>query len=161
MYELRGVIAAEEVLAPVADVFDVRPVALRGGRLWLLPLTDDRYRTVTGTRNTFLCTDDDLPAMFTELLVTCSMAGPIAFVEADFFGGEGAQAARVWWEGELAMGPLFMSPGEEYDPTPISQALLTLGVGGGGRFDAFELVGLGWHRETEDWVRLGGPLSQR
>lgn len=152
MYVLRGVIAAEAVLAPVAAVFDVRPVPLRGGGLCLLPLTDERFSRVTGGRHVFVCGSAEVPPMFAELMAECSAAGPLAFVEADFFGGEGAQIARVWWDGELAMGPLTMEPGDEYDPSPISQALRTLGVERGGSFDEFDVVGLGRHRETEDWL---------
>jgi hypothetical protein len=151
VYELRGVIATQAVLAPVAAAFDVQPVPLRVGDLWLLPLTDERYRRVTGA-STFLCSSVEVPPVLAELMIRCSAAGPVAYVQADCFGGECAQMAHVWWEGELAMGPLSMEPGAEYDPSPISQALRTLGVERGGWFDEFDMVGLGRHRETADWL---------
>ncbi|WP_245821905.1 hypothetical protein [Lentzea waywayandensis] len=86
-------------------------------------------------------------------LAEWSLRGPVAFVDAEFFGGTGSQRAQVWDQGRSVLGPLVR---EEDDPmpgvTPISQALRRLGVVKGEHHDEFDAVGLGRHRDTEDWV---------
>ena len=88
-----------------------------------------------------------------EQLVEWSRRGPVAFVDAEFFGGTGSQRAQVWEQGRSVLGPLVR---EEDDPapdvSPISRALRRLGVVKGEHRDEFDAVGLGRHRDTEDWV---------
>ena len=70
------------------------------------------------------------PAGLGRLLAACSATGPAAYVEADYFGGTGTQAAQVWHAGKVVLGPLHK--GERESPavggSPISQALRRLGA---------------------------------
>jgi hypothetical protein len=117
-------------IAPVG-VLD-GPVAPLGQGLVLLPLSS-------------------VPA--SDVLVAWSVRGPVALVEAEFFGGAGTQRAQVWEHGRSVLGPLVL---EEDDPapsvTPISLALRRLGVSKGSHYDEFDAVGLGRHRSTSKWV---------
>lgn len=70
---------------------------------------------------------------------------PIAYIEAEFFGGDGTQASAVWKEHALFFG-LFVNS------DAINRALLILGVTKGSHFDEFEALGLGRNRDTNDWV---------
>ena len=61
-----------------------------------------------------------------------STIGDIAYLEAEFFGGEGAQACIVWRDGEVAFGPFRE---DDEDPPvaplrdwPINRALRLFGV---------------------------------
>jgi hypothetical protein len=93
-----------------------------------------------------------LPGGLDRLLCSCSALGPVAYVEADYFGGTGTQSAAVWDGGVLTLGPVII--GEAEPPaagTPISQALARLGVARAGHRDEFEAAGLGQERDTEDW----------
>ncbi|WP_435131529.1 hypothetical protein [Actinacidiphila sp. bgisy144] len=47
-----------------------------------------------------------LPGGFDALLAQSSAARPIAYVEAEYFGGVGKQRAAVWADSALALGPL-------------------------------------------------------
>ncbi|MFZ4239691.1 hypothetical protein ACOZGD_31515 [Streptomyces murinus] len=47
-----------------------------------------------------------LPGGFEKLLARWSAAGPVAYVEAEYFGGTGEQRAAVSADGELVLGPL-------------------------------------------------------
>ncbi len=87
------------------------------------------------------------------MLAARSAHGPLAYVEADFFGGTGSQYTQVWDGGKSALGPLLMNEADEPPPdgSPISRALRHLGVVAAGS-DEFDAVGLGRQRETEDWV---------
>jgi hypothetical protein len=87
------------------------------------------------------------------VLAEWSLRGPVALVEAEFFGGVGSQRAQVWEQGRSVLGPLVL---DEDDPapdvTPISLALRRLGVEKGEHHDEFDAVGLGRHRTTSAWL---------
>jgi hypothetical protein len=86
------------------------------------------------------------------VLAAWSTVGPVAYVEAEYFGGIGSQFAVVWQGGTIVLGPLTLDEDEPWPPvgwSPISQALRHLGVSAGVQFDA---VRLGHHRQTEDWI---------
>ena len=97
----------------------------------------------------------DLPRMLCDL----SQGGPVAHVQADFWGGEGDQTAALWRAGVQEWGPVhtseFSGPREDW---PINAALARLGVASAGpgapdHRDLFVEVGLGQGRDEEDWRR--------
>ncbi|MER5519839.1 hypothetical protein [Streptomyces sp. NPDC002763] len=88
------------------------------------------------------------------MLPQWSAAGPVAYVEAEYFGGVGEQRAAVWTDGALAVGPLD-APAKKWFSravSPISQALRQLGVRSSLGEDEFEAVGLDRHRNNDDWI---------
>uniref|UniRef100_UPI003BAD2DF7 hypothetical protein n=1 Tax=Streptomyces sp. NBC_01001 TaxID=2903713 RepID=UPI003BAD2DF7 len=76
-----------------------------------------------------------LPAGFDQLLAEWSKAGPVAYVEAEYFGGVGEQNAAVWRDGKMVLGPLHLLEGETVPAagTPACQALRELGVSARGK----------------------------
>jgi hypothetical protein len=78
----------------------------------------------------------------------------LAYLEADYFGGTGSQSAQVWDDGHVTLGPLHLAENQPHPPTgtPISRALQRLGVDKGNHYDEFDAVGLGRHRDTDDWL---------
>lgn len=80
------------------------------------------------------------------LLFDLSAEGPIAYVETEYWGGEGHQAAAVWKDGQLVFGPA------KGDIGTINAALKYLDASSEGHRDAFEAVGLHRHRLTDDWA---------
>jgi len=92
-----------------------------------LPLTDEG--------------SDDVPQV---VHAFAARAKKIAYVEAEFFGGAGAQAAVVWEEGRLILGPIVAEDA-------INQALRLLGVLKREHHDEFDALGLDLHRDTDDW----------
>ncbi|GAB3465104.1 hypothetical protein [Actinophytocola sediminis] len=154
MYHLQAVIAAEPVLRGLAGTFaDVGLVPL-GQRLSLLPMTDTLFDAVTVAGSPRLDGFWKAPAGLGRTLATCSANGPVAYVEAEYFGGTGEQSAMVWDAGQVAMGYLHLAEKAPVPAvgTPISQALRRLGVSTGDQHDEFAAVGLGRHRRTEDWL---------
>ncbi|HVF68275.1 MAG TPA: hypothetical protein VM914_11455 [Pyrinomonadaceae bacterium] len=79
-----------------------------------------------------------------------STRGLAAYVEAEYFGGTGGQAAVVWRHGETVFGPV-------HSDDAINRALRVFGVEAGGGLDEFDAVGLGLRRSTDDWLE-GPPL---
>lgn len=90
-----------------------------------------------------------------------SLAGDIAYLEAEIFGGTGAQAMVLWRGGEVCLGPVATEfTATAPDPSssrqwPFNQALRELGVDRGDAFDEFDALGLGRWRHTEDWLPAG------
>lgn len=94
-------------------------------------------------------TDDgtgELPQALAELCGQLSQRGVIAYIEAEIFGGLGAQAHAIFSRG-AALGPAVVSP------HAINDALRALGISAFGAFDEFDAVGLGQHRHTDEWVK--------
>ncbi|MFD8544580.1 hypothetical protein [Streptomyces sp. NPDC059649] len=98
---------------------------------------------------------DDVARMLCDL----STGGPVAHVEAEFWGGDGHQTAAVWRAGAREWGPEhtseFDGPREHW---PINAALARIGVvppgpGAPDHHDLFVEVGLGQGRDEEDWRR--------
>lgn len=160
-YVLEAVIAPPSLLrAGGPDLLEVGFVTLSEG-LALVPVTEA------------LASMDDqaaeAPSGFVRLTVPLvervtawSARGPLAYVEADFFGGTGSQRAVVWDRGVVDLGPLHQSEGEPTpeEGTPISRALRRLGVGvGPDERDEFDTAGLGAHCSTDAWARQATPLG--
>lgn len=88
-------------------------------------------------------------AWISELCARLS-SGPgaaVAYVEAEFFGGAGGQAAAVWEAGALVLGPLV-------DEAAINRALARIGVARSGFDDEFAVLQLHRCRMTDDWFKL-------
>ena len=89
-----------------------------------------------------------------------SITIPVAYVETDYFGGEGCQAAMVWVEGRKVFGPFRTSDlwkDGKFMPTPllegaINQAVRFIGVKRGSVRDEFDALGLGKHRSNDSWL---------
>lgn len=116
------------LLVPVTDaVFDALPaVPLRGEGL-------ERFWKLNGA----------LEAM----LMAASQLGRAAYIEAEFFGGQGDQTAAGWRAGRLAWGPE-----QTRGAGAVNQALRWLGVPPVPGGDEFEAAGLGRCRHTADWL---------
>jgi hypothetical protein len=117
-------------------------------------MTDEFFDAVTDRAAGRLDGFWRMPAGFDRELASWSTVGPVGYVEAEFFGGVGGQGAALWDAGELVLGPLFVGEDEHFAPqgSPISQLLARLGVERDGYRDEFDVVGLGRHRETADWL---------
>lgn len=81
----------------------------------------------------------------------------IAYVETDYFGGDGWQSAIVWANNEIAFGPVRTSDLDSGNLTPllegaINRAMRMIGVYRGAVRDEFDALGLGKHRSNEAWI---------
>jgi hypothetical protein len=158
-HHIRGFIAAEGELRRAAlDLLGARVVPLRLGFAFL---------PVTGQ----LAGDEAKPFEHLEQLTErlAQWAGaqsrrfPLAYVETDYFGGDGGQAAVAWSGGEVVFGPLRTMDrpeGGKFVPTPllegaINRAVRHLGVERGDARDEFDALGLGRHRSNEAWLADG------
>ncbi|MEU3742318.1 hypothetical protein AB0E78_35310 [Streptomyces sp. NPDC032198] len=153
-YDLQAVIGGEEVLRAGARELPAARLVPIGQGLALMPMTDELFDSVADGGDDRAMDFWRLPAGFAKTLADWSTAGPLAYVEAEYFGGVGEQTAVVWDGGATALGPLHEPEGRPTLPEggPISQALRRLGAVAGAREDEFTAVGLDRHRSVEDWV---------
>ena len=156
-YELRAVIAGAEVLRGIARELPAARSAPLGQGLALMPLTGalvDSLAAGGADGTTGPSGFEWLPGGFDGRLAAWSAAGPVACVEAEYFGGVGEQRAAVWDGGGLVLGPLLAEEGEPFpaDGSPVSQALRRLGVRAGAGEDEFSAVRLDRHRYSERWI---------
>jgi hypothetical protein len=96
-----------------------------------LPLTDDGGTSI-GNKLKNLC----------EIL---SESAKVAYIEAEYFGGEGIQACNLYSNGLEFEQPLISMDA-------INHALQWLGIDRTDEMDEFDNFGLGTHRDTEDWI---------
>jgi hypothetical protein len=157
MYCLEAVIAAEQTLIQLTSAIKEARLVSLGQGLALLPMTRTLTEALT-TPDPAPRTDGSwkVPAGLGQTLAAWSAHAPMAYVEAEIFGGTGEQHAQVWGNGAVVLGPLHLGENEPFPPagTPISQALRRLGVTKGNHHDEFDAIGLGRCRNTEDWLRL-------
>ncbi|MCW8376433.1 hypothetical protein [Streptomyces justiciae] len=155
-YEVEAAIAGDELLrAASRDVPGAHVVPLLQG-LSLLPMTDEVFDAVTDGSPVGPLGFWKLPGGFEGVLAQWAAAGPVAYVEAEHFGGIGQQRAAVWNGGTLALGPLERAARRGLRTvSPVSQALRRLGVRRSLGEDEFSAVGLDRHRRTHGWIPSG------
>ena len=90
-----------------------------------------------------------LPSSIGEISVQLAKRGVVAYVEAEFHGGEGTQASVVFYHGGTHGPPRLARDA-------INVALKALGVHPHADSDEFSVVGLGLQRDTEKWLLSAG-----
>jgi hypothetical protein len=103
-----------------------------------MPMTDALFDSAADGSDTGSLGFWRLPAGLDRTLADWSTAGPLAYVEAEYFGGVGEQHAAVWDGGTTG--------------SAISQALRRLGAVASAGEDEFSAVGLDRHRHGEGWI---------
>jgi hypothetical protein len=88
------------------------------------------------------------------LLLELSRSSTVLYAETEYFGGQGGQGAVVIRDGRELMGPVWSA--DEY---VINEGLRHLGVESSGGVDGFDALGLGLHRNSEEWAMLGAESS--
>lgn len=141
-YRLQAIVGKQQTLARHESEFHHARVVPLTQDIALIPLTDDLFDEIAdGEEVEYFW---KLSPGVMEWARRMSAIGPVAYVEAEFFGGIGDQSAVGWSGGSLVFGPL-------HAPDAKKEALRFLGVRAAGGHDEFDTVGLGRHRNTADW----------
>ncbi|MEU9738268.1 hypothetical protein AB0E12_03600 [Micromonospora chersina] len=163
-YQLSAVVADVELLREQTAGLDHAVLAALRQDFALLPVTPQLVEELTGRLPDFAMGEPSAEQPFQlvlspaldELLARWSREGPVAYLEAEFAGGLGHQAAAVWLGGERSWGPCFDDrldrPRAEW---PINAALARLGAEPGPWIDPFAELGLHLERETAGWLAHG------
>lgn len=119
---------------------------LKHPELLLIPVGDDAFDTVAAREGPSERAGPEfwrLTEALMELARECSVHGPIAYAETDYFGGAGVQGAAAWLVGKLALPPTTHTAG------PINAALHTIGLERASGLDEFDTLGLGLVRRMD------------
>lgn len=84
-------------------------------------------------------------ALLTAFARTLSMAGPIVYLESEYWAGAGHEASAVWDHGALVLPALVA-------PDAVNRALRVLGVTAPD--EEFTALGLGRFRSTDHWRKV-------
>ncbi|MFI2710438.1 hypothetical protein ACH495_09960 [Micromonospora sp. NPDC018662] len=163
-YQLSAVVADVELLREQTADLDHAVLAALRQDFALLPVTPQLVAELTGEPPDFAAEEPCAVRPFrlvlspplAELLARWSRRGPVAYLEAEFAGGLGHQAAVVWLDGDVSWGPRFDGaldrPRTEW---PINTALARLGAEPGAWIDPFAELGLHLERDTAGWLAHG------
>ncbi|WP_327720128.1 hypothetical protein OG381_35775 [Streptomyces sp. NBC_00490] len=153
-YDLKAVIAEEESLRRAARDLPAARTASLGQGLALMPMTHTLFESVALGGGGGALGFSRLPEPFAKTVAAWSAGGPVAYVEAEYFGGVGEQRAVVRDGGTVVLGPLGVEEGEPFPPDggPVSRALRRLGAVAGPAEDEFSAVGLERHRHGGAWI---------
>lgn len=146
---IQAIIGSEHVLNNLQRRFGTSRVIALGQRLFLLPMVEAMYDALPSAPET-LASELDFHFRFLDskvisLLIDSSKEDAVAYVETEYFGGEGDQGAVVARDGKIVFGP---AAGDG----SINAALRLLGAKKETEHDEFDQVGLGRFRSNEDWI---------
>ncbi|GLZ09253.1 hypothetical protein Acsp03_67190 [Actinomadura sp. NBRC 104412] len=154
-YVLHGVVGDFDLLRSLSDDVPRAVVAPLRQRLGLVPVTGEICDELTDTQGQNKPFTLMSPA-FAKRLQDWSRSGRLAYVEADFWGGEGSQAAALWENGRPKWGPEYAwCPGPPRQDWPINAVLARLGAVRTSALDLFDTVGFGRERDMEGWRWAG------
>ena len=144
---ISGIVAKRESLTNFSTTNGLHPPADLIIGLGFLPLSDDHLDMLFPVQGEF---DDSMTYLSEALKTTLAFLSAdemVAYVETEYFGGQGAQGATVYYRGQCVFGPI------SNDASPISDAMRLLGITvEPGQHDEFEAVGFCRHRNNEDWI---------
>ena len=147
-YVLTAVLGERSVLARATSLLTHSRLVPLSPTIGMIPVTDALLDSLvadeTASENAFPGFIS-LSAPLADVLASLSEQGPAAYVEADFFGGVGEQRAVAWHGSTVVLGPMERA-------NAINQALRLLGVRRSLVMDEFDVVGMGRHRATENWL---------
>jgi len=127
-YDLSAIVSTPQVLEPISAQYRcARVVPLATANLALIPVTEDLVLDLDG-KNIRVSPEtgfSQLSIGLQRLLVTASARGPIAYLEADYFGREGRQTAAVWHSGMTIYGPRILGRNEPFPASGVFPILLT------------------------------------
>ncbi len=148
-YYLQAIICKEKASEIITrEFYSAKRVCLKGD-LYIIPYTSDLYDEFnqfdkSGHFDKFEYLNEKL---FT-YLIQKSVIEPIAYVEAEYFGGTGGQSAIMLNNGEVVIDVRF----EDNGYGAINAVLKEFGINKESDLDEWDTVGMLRHRSTEDWL---------
>ena len=153
---LRALRAFQQAV-PEVQLYALTPAA----PLLVLPLTEDLHDALHRAYGTgeWLERGPRLTSSDLAFAANASVAGALAYLETDYFGGTGEQSAVVWQYGRLSFGPAHMASDAPRPPhlRPINAALKALGLIAARGLDEFDTFGLGHYRSNDAIIERAMP----
>lgn len=143
-YVFSGIVTSFEVMKRLKDQYASAKIVPLYKELIVIPLTDELYDEINMNQGTTISIYDYLTDTISSYCREISKFGLVAYIEAEYFGGTGSQNAMVWDSSQVIFE-------ETLSQSAINRSLEILGVCKLQGKDEFDTVGLGRHRDTEDW----------
>lgn len=121
----------------------------------LVPLDDDALDTFGFDFSQTIDGFNYLCPGFRDFLTGLSHHGPLAYVETEYFGGMGSQAAAAFSAGHV------LPPSPLSGDGSINTALRSIGIASTTGDDEFDYIGLSQHRHTSDWMEAATERAHR
>lgn len=155
-HAIQAIIASPGVPLPDPQPSKLRTVPLPQGFI-LFPVTDELFDEL---RVLHLSGEREPHPEFWKFsgalrrfVLNLSQGGGVAYIETDYFGGAGEQAAASWGAGSPVCPPCKAEAG------PINEALRSIGARLEGARDEFEALGLGGFRSLDALVEASVPAA--
>jgi hypothetical protein len=156
MHHVTALIAKNHTLATRACQFGHAIVCPLVQGYALLPITEALAKELavyqTGTKAVLTKPVPGFSVGLQALAIEISQDSPVAYITTSYFGGRGGQDALVWNKGRLRFSPATPGYDQNWPNSPISQALRLIGVVAEEEMDEFDTIGVGKHRETQQWA---------
>ncbi|MDR6726968.1 hypothetical protein J2W91_005493 [Paenibacillus amylolyticus] len=143
-YDFRGIVTSLDVMKRLKDKYTSAKVIPLYNGLIVIPLTDELYDEINKNQGTTIPNYEYLTDIISSYCREISKLGLVAYIEAEYFGGTGSQNAMVWDSSQVIFE-------ETLSQSAINRSLEILGVCKLQGKDEFDTVGLGRHRDIEDW----------
>ena len=145
-YYLKGILTDGTISSKITDKYSEAKKINLCDELYLLPMTDELFDEINCfTKSQSIGRFELFNDQIKSLLIELSEYGYIAYIEAEYFGGQGGQSSVVFMDRSL----VYFS---EYSKNAINNTLKLFEVKRIRDLDEFDSVGLGRHRYVEDWV---------
>ncbi len=141
-YFLYALIGKSETFKEEVLPYKNARVVQLGQGIAIIPITDELYEEIDSSDE--IEKFEKLSSEIKEWAQRISSVAPVAYIEAEFFGGVGGQSAILWKTESCVLGPI-------HEQHAINRVLKLLGVERGNAYDEFDAIGLGKHRDTDDW----------
>ena len=145
-YYLQGFICRQSDTSLFTDKFDKAVSVELGQGVALIPMTEELFDQINNFSSSPSVEKFEYMTENVEQKVLSAIGDKkIAYVEAEYFGGEGGQIAIIWNNSKREQILLF---GQD----KINQVLKDFGVTANEGQDEFLTLGFGLRRNTKEWI---------
>ena len=136
----------EENLKPLLERFSESKKVDLNNRFSMIPMTDELFDEINEMKiSSAISTFEFLTENIEQKTIETIENRELAYVESEFFGGQGGHIGVIWKNGKRD----FLS---EFGKNSINEILIKLGVERTLLKDEFESIGLAKNRHTKDWI---------
>jgi hypothetical protein len=145
-YYLQGFICRQSDTSLLTGKFDKAVSVELGQGLALIPMTEELFDQINNFSSSASVDKFEYLTENVERKVLDAIGDKkFAYIEAEYFGGQGGQMAIVWNNNRREQ---ILPFGQD----KINQVLKGFGVTANKGQDEFLTIGLGFHRNTKDWI---------
>lgn len=145
-YLLHAFIGQPDDLKVIEQQFTQAKLVLLNPQIALIPMTEKLFNEMNqDSKNNNIGKYEFLTTTIEQTILEIVKDCMVAYIEADYFGGQGVQSGIVWKAGKRIFE-------QELGVDTINQILKLYGIVKLDPLDEFDTIGLGRHRNTEKWI---------